>query len=448
MSDASEEGMTRHVPEGQVLEALRRAPTEEVAQPDLIRETGLARGTVVSIVRKLEEKRLIDTYEGESGPDGGRPAKVIRLRKDAAFSLGVHFGHRHVRVSAGNLRDYQVFFRELPVGSSNEAEFDVGSNAHTSLRFAVDLIQAAIAHNESEGRGLDKLMAVTVGWSAPVQDWRAGDVVIDDSMRTWLGIRRPADKLKELLDLDVDVDFWTENHANLAALMELEHGVGQEHDDFLYLHWGAGVGGSFVSRGVRQMGGSRIAGEIGHIPLPDAGKAPEPCKRCGLYHCLEALAGGAAIVRKVTGGRDSNLRDVIAMAQAGDEKAQHALESAARLVARAVGPIVTFNNPTAIVIGGEFGREYPQSGEVDGVRRSRNGNPYDLIEEAFRSGLQEYTSVRALNAVLEMNSSRWRYGAVQGAAAFATRKALEKRYADDASRNDTARRSSRLTAIP
>jgi len=116
MSDASEEGISRHVPEGQVLEALRRARSEEVAQPDLIRETGLARGTVVSIIRKLEEKRLVDTYEGESGPDGGRPAKVIRLRNDAAFSLGVHLGHRHVRVSAGNLRDYQVFFRELPVG--------------------------------------------------------------------------------------------------------------------------------------------------------------------------------------------------------------------------------------------------------------------------------------------------------------------------------------------
>jgi predicted NBD/HSP70 family sugar kinase len=432
MNDANGDGFSRRVHERKVVEALRRAPTDAMGQPELIRETGLARGTVVNIVERLKEKNLVDTdMESKSGPEGGRPAKVVRLRPDAGYALGVQFGHRHVRVSAGNLRGYQVFFREKPVGSTNEAEIDVGADAQASLELAVDLVEAAISQNEDEGRGLEKLLALAVGWPAPVQDWRTGDVVIDDSMRPWLGIRRPADKLKEMLAFDVDIDFWTENDANLAAIMEMEHGLGRDHRDFIYVHWSSGIGGALVSSGSPQLGGARLAGELGHIPLSDEAPAPKPCRRCGSDHCLEILAGGTAIVRNVTGGVNASLRNVISMAQGTDsqaKKARQELERAARLVGKALGPVITFNNPTAIILGGQFGRDAEGMANAGG-RRSQE-NPYDLVEGAFRSSLQEHTSPRALNAVLEINSSRWRYGAVQGAVAFATRKALDK-YVND-----------------
>jgi predicted NBD/HSP70 family sugar kinase len=429
MTEANGDGSSRPTHERQVVEAIRRSPEERIAQPELIEETGLARGTVVNIVRRLQEKQLVDTdLERKPGPEGGRPAKVVSLRGDAGYALGVHFGHRHVCVSAGNLRGYQVFFREKPVGSRSEAEFDVGADAQTSLELAVELVRTAIAQNEREGRSLEKLLGVTVGWPAPVLDGKSGDVVIDDSMRPWLGIRRPADKLKALLGLDVEVEFWTENDANLAAIMEIEHGVGREHRDFLYVHWSSGIGGALVSRGSYQAGGTRLAGELGHVPLLGAGKAPRPCLRCGSDHCLEVLAGGAAIVRNVTGGIDSSLRDIIVLAQKRGvqaERAREELERAAGLVGRAMGPIITFNNPTAIVIGGQFGRDPAADTESNRIR-SQGPNPYDLIEAAFRSSLQKHASPRALNAILDMDSSRWRYGTVQGAVAFATRKALDK----------------------
>jgi predicted NBD/HSP70 family sugar kinase len=435
MSDAYGDGLSGRTHEGQVVEALRRAAADQVAQPELIRETGLARGTVVNIVRRLKEKELVDTsIESRSSREGGRPAKVVSIRRDAGYALGVQFGHRHVRVSAGNLRGYQVFFRQKPVGSTNEASIDVGTDAQASLELAVDLVRAAIAKNASEGRGLEKLLAVTIGWPAPVQNWETGDVVIDNSMRQWFGIRRPADKLKEMLGLDVDVDFWTENDANLAALMELEHGVGHSHNDFVYVHWSSGIGGALVSGGKPQPGGARLAGELGHVPLPGAGAAPKPCQRCDSDHCLEVLAGGTAIVRQVTGTTNASLRDVITMAQGNGshaEKAREELKRAAWLVGKALGPIVTFHNPTAIVIGGHFGRDPEEgAGSPEGARREnprrQSNNPYDLIEATIRGSLQEHASPRALNSILEMNSSRWRYGTVQGGVAFATRKALDR----------------------
>ena len=443
MSDAPADGSSRRSHEREIVEALRRSEAD-IPQPELIRQTGLTRNTVVSLLRKLEEKNLIDTRsETRPGPEGGRPARVIRLRPDAGYALGVQFGHRHVRVSAGNLRGYEVFFKERPVGSSKEAVINVGGDAQTSLQAAVDLIRSAIAKNEAEGLGLEKLIAVTIGWPAPVQDPSTGDVVIDDSMRPWLGIRRPAEKLKEMLGLEVDVDFWTENDANLAAAMELEHGVGRQHKDFLYVHWSSGIGGALVAGGRCQAGGARLAGELGHVPLADAKPASLPCRRCGSDRCLEVLAGGAAIVRNLMGGGSTlSLRHVIAMAQEEGSKAAEAreeLQRAARLLGQALGPIITFTNPAAIVLGGQFGRSRADTAEPSDPRIV--GNPYDLIEGAFRVSLQEYASPRALNSILEMNSSSWRYGSVQGAVAYGTRKALEKYV------NDRAGKAAKL-AVP
>lgn len=446
MSEASGDGISRRVHERQIVEALRRAPADRVAQPQLIRDTGLARGTVVNIVRRLQEMELVDTdVEAESGPDGGRPAKVISLRADAGYALGVHFGHRHVRVSAGSLRGYQVFFCEKPVGSANEAELDVGADAQASLELAVQLLKAAIEKNETEGRGIEKLLAVAVGWPAPVQNWATGDVIIDNSMRQWLGIRRPADKLKEMLDLDVDVDFWTENDANLAAIMELEHGVGQRHDDFIYVHWSSGIGGAIVSHKTRQVGGTRLAGELGHVPIVGVDPAPVPCRRCGSDRCLEILAGGTTIARNVTGDATTSLRDVLTLAQEGGAvgaSASAELERAAWLIGQALGPIVTFNNPTAIVIGGQFGRDPANPGDED--RQTIGPNPYDLIEASFRRSLQKHASPRSLNSILEMNSSNWRYGTVQGGVAFATRKALGKYVGERVGSTRSTSRQSRI----
>jgi predicted NBD/HSP70 family sugar kinase len=266
-------------------------------------------------------------------------------------------------------------------------------------------------------------------------------VVIDDSMRPWLGIRRPAEKLKALLGLPVDVDFWTENDANLGGVMELEHGIGRQHSDFLYVHWSTGIGGALVTGGRMQAGGARLAGEIGHTPIPPTEAErdfpvppPPPCLRCGSNHCLEVLAGGGAIARNFAhGSTGGSLRHMISRAQGEGSEAERAkeeLQRAARLLGRALGPIITYNNPSAIILGGQFGKPRPDTSEPS--QPPVVGNPYDLIEAAFRRSLQEHTSTRALDAVVEMNSSPWLYGSVQGAVAYGTRKALESYVADRA----------------
>jgi predicted NBD/HSP70 family sugar kinase len=371
----------------------------------------LARATVVSLVERLREKDLVDVEDGRPGPGGGRPGTVVRLKDDAGFALAIHFGHQHVRAAAGNLRGYQVyFFQEQPVDPL-EAEVDVGANAQQSLRTAVQLIKEAM-----KGRDRRDLVAVTVGWPAPVKDVNRGEVMIDSTLKQWLGIGRPADRLQELLDWP-DVTFLTENDANLGAIMELEHGAGLEYENFLYVHWNSGMGGATVIDGEVRRGASGLAAELGHIPLSDE-KPRNQCLRCGSDRCLEVLAGGMAVAEKFNERTPTphceTLSDVIEVASShgeGAEIAKEVLQEAAYLVGKGLGSIVTWENPAAIVIGGHFGRG-------DGP------DHFGLISEGLLTGLGKHTSAPALEKLQSTTISRWRYGAAQGGVVLGLREGL------------------------
>jgi predicted NBD/HSP70 family sugar kinase len=405
--------------EVQVLQALRR--NQQVSQPTLARQTGLARGTVVNVVKKLAEKKLVEYGEPRIGPGGGRPGRVVWLRKDEGFGLAVHFGHRHVRVACGDLRGYDVyFFDEKSVPAASEAQVNVGANAQQSLEVAAALVQEAMAEMKRRQRKIDQLVAVTVGWPAPVRDVDQGEVVRDPSLREWLGMGPPAEELSALLGWqEMGIPFLTENDANLAALMELEHGIGNDHKDFIYVHWNSGIGAALVTGGRLQRGAAGFAGELGHVPLPGHGQG-QRCLRCGSDHCLEVLAGGNAVVEKVhvSGkAKPDSLRAVIQLAASerrGADLAREVLADAAAKIAFAVGPLITVLNPTAVVIGGHFGR-----GE-DGI------DHFKLISEPFRSALRESTSQLALREVRSVGVSSWQYGAAQGGVVLGMRRKLAR----------------------
>lgn len=411
------EASRRLAHEREVLTALRRSP--ETSQPKLIEQTQLARGTVVSILDRLEKKKIIDTESPNgsgSKTKGGRPAKVVRLRQNAGYAASVDFGHRHVRVAVGDLRGYKLLLnpKEQKVKRSTEAEFEVGADAEASLDTAAQLLQAAI----DEQGGLDRLVAVTVGFPAPVRNQVEGPALIDDSMPQWRGIQ-PKEELQQRLGWH-GVPFFVENDANLGALAELEHGVGREHGHFIYVKWSSGIGGAVVSNHRLDRGASGIGCELGHMVLPDEEPATQPCPCCKSRRCLEVLAGGTAVVDRFNethkGEEVESLRDVIWRAQEGLPGAEIAREKigcAATLVGQALGSAANVLEPSAIVIGGHFGYD-PSAKEPD---------PYELVAEGIRRGLRSRTYPRTLDN-LSLTTSRWRYGAAQGGVVLALRHRL------------------------
>ncbi|MBX6767045.1 MAG: ROK family protein, partial [Actinomadura rubrobrunea] len=101
-----------------------------------------------------------------------------------------------------------------------------------------------------------------------------------------------------------------------------------------------------------QRGAHGAAGEIGHVPVPDAEEIP--C-RCGNLGCLEAIAGGAALLAR-SGARD--LGELSERARAGDPATVGMVRDAGRRLGEVIAAAVNLLNPAVVVLGGDLTGAY------------------------------------------------------------------------------------------
>lgn len=86
-----------------------------------------------------------------------------------------------------------------------------------------------------------------------------------------------------------------ENDANAAAIGELIFGSGKNHDSFIMVTLGTGVGGGIVLCNKIFRGEIGAAGEIGHVSIDPNG----PKCNCGSTGCIEAYAGNKYLKEQV-----------------------------------------------------------------------------------------------------------------------------------------------------
>jgi glucokinase len=101
-----------------------------------------------------------------------------------------------------------------------------------------------------------------------------------------------------------------ENDANAAAVAEWRFGSGRGSRAFAFLTMSTGVGGGFVLDGRLYRGARYGAGEVGHMPVVPNGRL---CA-CGLYGCLEAYTGGAALAARLRTDTTSGAAELAARA--------------------------------------------------------------------------------------------------------------------------------------
>ncbi len=111
-------------------------------------------------------------------------------------------------------------------------------------------------------------------------------------------------------------------------------------------------------------GANGAAGDIGHVRVRDS----EVLCRCGKVGCLEAVAGGWALVRDaeaeieagatgalaqtVAGGEELTPERISVAAEDGDALAIRLIQRSARVVGESIAALVNMFNPSIIVIGG------------------------------------------------------------------------------------------------
>ena len=216
------------------------------------------------------------------------------------------------------------------------------SDYHATVEAITTLIQLLEAETQQQG---------TVGIGIPGAISPATDLV-KNANSTWL-IGKPlhAD-LEKMLSRQVRI----ENDANCFVVSEATDGAASEADVVFGVIIGTGTGGGVYVRGKEIIGMNAIAGEWGHNPLPWPTPDEYPGRDCycGKQGCIETWLSGTGFTRdhQLHGGKGATARDIVLLAEQGDETANASLQRYEDRMARSLATIINIIDPDVIVLGG------------------------------------------------------------------------------------------------
>lgn len=334
-----------------ILSLIRKQGTTSRAQ--LARQTGLSRTTVSSVVNDLLEQEICREI-GLEPSNGGRPAIMIALNPNARYAVGVNIEGRNIRAGLVDLK--------ANVTSLQEREIDC-RNTRAMLDSVAAVIQEMMRDTPRE-----KVVGVGIGITGLV-DSETGTVVV----ASHLGLSDFPFRRAVAGALPFPVPILIDNDANAAALGERYYGTGRGFDNLVYIEFGTGIGAGIIIDGRIYAGTHGLAGEFGHIKLRKGG----PKCTCGARGCLEALAGGRAIVAEAL--RETNnlqhsatwrladgdsskvtLRIILEAAAESDPLAKKVLDRAMDYLGMGIANLINLLDVERIIIGGA-GAYLPES---------------------------------------------------------------------------------------
>lgn len=307
----------------------------EHTRSELVARTGLSRTAVNQRLDALAAAGLIVEMSGEV-PTRGRPADRFAFNAERGHVLVADMGVTQARIALCDMVGRIVCERviEVDVGLDPEIVMD-----QLTVSFDAVLDEA----------GVGEALGIGVGVPAPVKA-DAGFSVNPPIMPSWNRF---------------DVPAWLANRYSVPVLLEKDANVmayGEARfryadvGNLMLVKVGTGIGAGVVIGGELFRGSDGAAGDIGHTPVETLQPEDGPLCKCGNRGCLEAYAGGWAILRDLR-ERDSPRyvhADLVELIAAGDPEALEMIRRSGRLIGSAIASSINLFNPQVVVLGGRL----------------------------------------------------------------------------------------------
>jgi predicted NBD/HSP70 family sugar kinase len=310
-----------------------------LTRADVMQRTGLSRSTVNIRVDALLSGGLI-VPSGEGARTGGRPASRFAFNHDLGVLLAADIGATGMRTAVCDLRGTVITERDRVL--------DVAEGPQVVLTAVNQVFKEMLAE---AGRTPAEVHGVGLDVPGPV-DFDIGQVVSPPIMSGW-------DRY--------DIRGWFADHYDCPVLVDKdvnamafgEHrSVYRDVPQLLMVKVGTGVGAGLIVGGDVYRGADGAAGDIGHIQVTVDDVDVEPICRCGNTGCLEAYAGGWALVRdlRAAGATVSTVDEAVALIRTGNVTAVRLARRAGRILGGAIADSVSLVNPRVVVIAGQLTR--------------------------------------------------------------------------------------------
>lgn len=309
---------------------LAQLGAQPASRADLARALSVSPALITQLVKELIADGLVVELD-HSPSQGGRPARILGLVTTAGRSVGLKIAPDHLAFVDVGL--------DGSVTRSAQEPFDASSNT------LLDDLSTSV---EKFINGGSNLPVLGIGVAIPGTVDEQGSGIVDSYQLSWNKVPI-GPHLQRVLGLPVLVD----NNVNALAMAERLFGIGRNHENFLTLTIGTGVGAAIVMDGAIMRGGAGGAGEIGHVPVVVDGVE---CS-CGNRGCLETVVGQTALERVAQErgviSRGGGITALTRAADAGDLEAQRIFSEAGHTLARVLAGVVQIFDPEIVILLGE-----------------------------------------------------------------------------------------------
>ncbi|MBX4147619.1 ROK family protein [Paenibacillus lautus] len=309
---------------------------------------------VNNLVEELMKERVIIDAGLYDDSSRGRKPKLISLNPADKYTVGVHISASSVQAAVINLQGNVLL--------EKRCSFEDGANRGSVVNMIISTIQAVLDESGLES----EIIGIGVGAPGPL-DPVQGKILSPPNLTGLHQVR-----LKDLIEENTELPTHVEKDANVMALGELWYGNGRHFNNLVYMDADIGIGCGLIFNQKIYQGYPFGAGEIGHCTIDING----PRCHCGNDGCLEAMASGNAIVRKVyeelgrgaassltsyfnSDDQGMDVVDVIHAGLAGDPLAANVLHESARYVGVSLANIMNLLTPEIIILGGVLANRYP-----------------------------------------------------------------------------------------
>lgn len=324
-----------------------------MTRPEIGRISELGRSVVTQRVEYAIDAGLLEDADFQPST-GGRAPRRLRFVSERALVLSAAFGAFGVSVAVTDLAGKVLAERDSP--------WEITEGPDKSFAHVAEVFDELIAEV-----GPREVWAVVIGIPGPVS-FSTGRPIAPVIMPEWNGY-----DVRGWFEKRYGAPVWVDKTVNLMALGDFAGDPNSAYLDVLFVNVASGIGASLISSGRVHRGANGSAGDIAHMPVPEASSVA--C-RCGLTGCLEALAGGWALARdgeeQARSGRSAFLAerlaaqgslrplDVVEGSQKGDQACVELVVRSGRLIGESMAALVNFFNPAVLTVGGVI----PRSSDV------------------------------------------------------------------------------------
>ena len=324
----------------------------QMSLTDLRNDTGITIPVVSKIIDSLKKDNLVVDVDSFEQLQAGRPPSVVKINGSAGYIIGVDLDRIYTHFVVINLEQDIIL------------KCDVKKSFLSNDESAINELEHEIQGVLNKAR-IDKATLLGIGISVPgIVNGPKGISV------SYLNFNEQP--LQEFLSAKFKKPVHIEHDVKAMALGELWFGQarGRENVLCLKIDWGIGLG--IIINGKIYYGNDSYSGEFGHLNIESS--HGELCY-CGKRGCLETIASGRAIIKKVKDklltGQDSlilkdvknsdevDFRNIVEAANKGDQFALEVLEDMAKYLGYGAGILINLFNPEMIILGGYIPSEAP-----------------------------------------------------------------------------------------